>query len=68
MAVIKVTWDVSKESGTISIDLLQLDCKSIKVWNALSDEEKRSRIQKSLDNEYDQPYMVLDTFTEPKIS
>ena len=61
---IKVEWLVNEESGSITIDIEDLDVDTKEEWFALSNDEKIRRIETGLDEHTEQPYMCLDKWEE----
>jgi len=60
---IKVSWSVSVEDGTRTYEPDDLGYSEDE-WCALSESEKTSALQTALDNDYEPPYMVVDSFDE----
>ena len=60
---ILVTLDVSQDSRNITFDLEDLECTE-EGWLELSERDKKSIIQQAVDNMPEQPYWVVNTFSE----
>jgi len=60
---ILVTLDVSQDSRNVTFDLEDLDITE-EDWMELSDKDKKSIIQQAVDNMPEQPYWVVNTFSE----
>lgn len=60
---ITVSLTVSQETNNLTFDLEDLNLTQDD-WNNLNESERESAIQKIVDDLPEQPYWVVDTFTE----
>lgn len=63
MTKVKVTLDVSQRRGSMTFDLEYMNLTKEK-WDKMSDPEKTRHIQAVLDEQSDQPFWVVNEFTE----
>ena len=63
MTKVKVTLDVNQRRDTKTFDLEDMNLTQEK-WDKMSNPEKSRHIQAVLDEQSDQPFWVVDKFTE----
>ena len=63
MEGIEVDWDASVSSGTARFSLEGMNISTLEEWNSLSEEEQKDKLQEALNDSPEQPFMVVDKFS-----
>ena len=61
---IKIAWDVNEAWGFKTFDIRDLNVDSEEEWDALSELEQQQKLEDTLDECPEQPYMCVDNWNK----